>query len=578
MSFLRKRIGGGNILRIGGGNALRVQTFTTGAVPAGIPAIPPARLRVYLAEIQCYDPTISSTRTLCHATGSGYLCGETNFATRVSGGYRMRAGGGHVMRAASLQASEFYEPTLIQPAAMSCSIPADAVGGALTGGYSELTLDNTDGSLDYLRDYYFDGYTITIKSGYDNAAYSTFVTRTIAILAGQPTFGRSTVTFRLQSRIESLNTPLQTLIYGGTNVLPNGLDGTPDDLKGKRRPLIFGRVAAFTPEVVNTSLLIYEVSTGACDDIINAYDSGAYLNRGAEYTDLAAFQAATVAAGSFAVYKAGPTYIKLGQKPFGTLALCVAEKWDYTLITAAAIVKRVLQLAGYTAADWIDADFAALDAVNAGSCGIVVEPDETVASVIARLCGAVGAWFTFNALNKFRIGRLDAPAATASITITDDDIDAPGAEGQSSAQVALRRVTMQGDINYAVQQPSALAGSVVTANRTAWWGAESRDQESYNSVVHSTRLLAKEGVYRSVQNGISTLSAEGSRRLDLFSGRRDPIQLPLTGVDDWLDALDFGMTVNLQSDRAGYSAGRHMVVVGLDPNLAKNKLDVTLWG
>ncbi|UZR27485.1 hypothetical protein [Methylococcus mesophilus] len=524
------------------GNAEATAALTIGRV-----FIPPASQRIYLAEITCYDPALPGIRTLRYSSGAD--------------GYD--------------DAGTFYPPLIEQPATIRREIPADVAGGHVSASYGALTLVNASGALDPLRDYYYDGYELTLKVGDAGAGYGTFVTRLRATI-DNASFERNRVTVRLRDRAETLKTPLQTNTYGGTNALPNGLDGTADDLKGKRKPLIFGRIAALQPVLVNTSRLIYQVNDGAVDAIINIFDSGAYLTRGTDYTagQQSTFESAAVAAGSFSTY-APAGLIKLGSKPFGTLAACVAERWDYTQISAAGVTQRMLQMRGYGSADWMAQDFLDLDAVNCGSVGVQTEDGENVDILIDRTLGSVGAWWGFDALNRFRLRRLDAPTGTAVATITDDHI--LEYDPVQSSQRALWQVTLQGDANYAVQDKANLAG-IVAADRAAWWEKATRDQSSTSTAVKTTRLLSQDATFASVANGISQTQAEAVRRRSLFDGRRDTLGLTVAAPNDWMDLIDLGSEVTIVSAKCGYPAGRNMIVVMTQPDFQRNRLDLILWG
>ena len=77
-----------------------------------------------------------------------------------------------------------------------------------------------------------------------------------------------------------LEVPACTNLYGGTNVLPNGADGVTTDLKGSRKPRLFGTVLNIVPVCVNTVLLIYQVNDGPVHSIDAVYSRGAPVTAG----------------------------------------------------------------------------------------------------------------------------------------------------------------------------------------------------------------------------------------------------------------------------------------------------------
>jgi hypothetical protein len=70
------------------------------------------------------------------------------------------------------------------------------------------------------------------------------------VLKGQSagvTVGWTTLSVKLRDPHQALTLPLQKNKYGGTNVLPAGIDGTANDLKDQAKPLLYGRVLNIAP-------------------------------------------------------------------------------------------------------------------------------------------------------------------------------------------------------------------------------------------------------------------------------------------------------------------------------------------
>ena len=316
---------------------------------------------LYLAEITAYDPGTSAEVTWRFASGPGYD-----------------------------NAGTFYAPRLENPGNVSRAF-AGGIGGRTSASLGEITLINNDGGLNALADDYFDGRRLTLKQGDSAAAYGTFTTILSATIE-TASFERERVSLRLRDRSVELDKPFGTVKYAGNNALPAGTEGTADDLKDKYKPRLLGRVALMAPIVVNTSRLIYQVSEGAVDSIANVYDAGAYLSRGADYTSAAEMQANAPGGGQYRCLESAGMF-RLGSQPYGQISACVAEKWAYLSNSAAGLIQRILTEKGYTASDWIAADFTALNQKNAGSLGLLVEDGETTASLLNRICESVGAWW-----------------------------------------------------------------------------------------------------------------------------------------------------------------------------------------
>lgn len=500
---------------------------------------------VYLAELQAYDPGSSSVITWRFASGKGY----DNIGT-------------------------FYEPRIEQPATLIRTMGGSNVGGKTNMSYGELTLVNNDGGLNALADDYFDGRTLTLKRGRPDQAYGSFSTIMVATVESVA-IEREIVSVRLRDKAVTLDTSFSTVKYAGTNVLPNGIEGTADDLIGQSKPRIFGRIALMAPKLVNTSKLIYQVNNGAVDAVVNVFDAGAYLSRNAtNYTSQADMEANAPASGTFRAWPAGGCF-RLGSSAYGQVSACVVEKWDYTQSNASGIIQRILSEKGLTSSDWVAADFVALSQKNAATLGVVVKDDETTASLLNRICQTIGAWWGFDSLGRFRVARLDAPYGTPAAAITDSEI--LELERKPADSLPLWQTTMKADMNYSVQNAASLAG-VVSDNRVTWLSLESRDQKAADENVKNVRLLAEDQTFDSVFNGISQAQAESTRRLNLFSVRRDTVTLTLANPFNYFSSLDLGAVVNLQTSKLGYTNGKLFTVTGVNIDYQANTIDLTLWG
>lgn len=502
-------------------------------------------MQILLAELDAYDPGSSGTVVYRFTDGRGYDHGGV-----------------------------FYAPRIEHPAFLRRDASSVLLGGRSAQSYGELTLHNADGALDAMADDYFDGRAYRLLLGDDAAAYGTFQTVLVATIESV-SFSGNLVSVRFRDRMATLDVPFSSVQYAGTNALPLGIEGTPDDIKGQYKPRVFGRIALMQPVQVNTSKLIYQVNAGAIDALVNVFDAGAYLGRESDYSSQADMEATQPAPNRFRAWPGGGCF-RLGSSPYGQVSAVVAEKWSHTSISAAGIILRILQEIGFTASDYVAADFTALDQKCVGPCGVLVEGGETVASLIDRIAASVGAWWGFDQTNRFRIGRLDAPGAPV-VTLRDQHIKDGQIDRVPPAGQAVWQATVQADRNYAVQDKRSMAG-VVGADRGAWLEAESRDQKAADTGVKAWRLLAEDKTYPSVLCSVSQAQAEATRRLTLLSSRRDVVTLTLCDPASYVGVLDIGVTVRVQTNDLGYAAGRDLVVIGLGANYRDDVLDLILWG
>ena len=136
-----------------------------------------------------------------------------------------------------------FEPCLIDPGSLGRSAYSDGTTGGRTKlETGEIVLANLDGSLDGWLDYGFSGRTVTLRSGLDSAAYpagwTTVLTGTIESIEA----ANDKLVLRLRDKQYRLDVPVCPNTYAGTNSLPSGLEGTASDLKGQRKPKVFGVV------------------------------------------------------------------------------------------------------------------------------------------------------------------------------------------------------------------------------------------------------------------------------------------------------------------------------------------------
>lgn len=541
--------------------ALRVSQTFIAALTTGIPlsaswsarsSMPRARLisqaftptfagavkTIYLLEVTAFDTDAQAPTTLVYSSHQGYD-----------------------------REGQWYAPRLENPATLARSVGASDMGGRAQMSVGEITLVNNDDGLDW-SPYYFDGRDIVLKRGLENEPYAAFETVLIATMESVAK-ERERISIRIRDRSVTLDRPFSTVKYLGNNALPAGLEGTADDIKDQPKPRLFGRVALMQPVLVNTSKLIYQVNNGPVAGIINVFDAGAYLTPAAPYASESEMMAVEPAAGTWRAYPQ-TGYVRLGSSPFGTLSACVAESYDFSRISVAGVIKRLLAEIGMT--DVVNDDFAALDALNAAPVGLIVEPDETTSSLLDRLCMSIGAWWGFDALNRLRVMRLDAPGGDPVFTLTDDCLTE--LERQPDSEKPIWQTRIQADRNYVVQDKQSMAG-IVPDNRSSWFAQEYRTQKAESATTKGQRLLSTDTEFDSVLNGIAAAKAESARRLELLNGSRELLNCTVAGTDY---PIDLGSVVNVQTSKLGYADGKLFTITSLAIDYQANTIDLVLFG
>lgn len=516
---------------------------------------------LYLAEITAYDVDLRATRILRYS----------NEGWRTS--------------ASDSPAHTLYDARLTQPISVTRSIFAPGTTqGQSKVGYGDLVLANPDGELDALLPLAFDGRPIRVLRGELSAATLADFTPVFVGTMEQAEFSVDTITIKLRDAQAPLNLPLQTVRYGGTNVLPAGLDGVAGDLAGKPKPLLFGRIFNATPAAVNTARLIYQLHDGALASVDEVYDRGAPLTYGGAYASLVDLQndALEPAESEYKVYLAGG-YLRLGSSPDGTITCDATEGATVADRTAAQLYARVLDRAGIASGDIASADLVAADAVADGECGIYLDSDITTASVCDQIAATIGAWWGVSAAGTFRFVQLVRPMGDAVRTFTANDlIGAPVRQSLADPErgVPAYRVTARYERNYTVQT-SDVAGAVDDARR-AVLAQPWREAVASDASVLAVHVLAVPLTIDTLFANVADAEVEAARVLALRSIQRHRFEIMVQLMRDTVE-LDLGDVIGLAHPRYGLTVfgddvGQRFTVIGVLPDARAGTLRLTLWG
>lgn len=170
--------------------------------------------------------------------------------------------------------NQSFLAALLDPGRVKRSMFADATTmgrGKIASG--DLRIANKDGGVDDWRTYGFDGRTWTLYYGLDTAAFPSGFTVMFKGEVDQAEFDLHEFRLKFRDMQARVEVPLQTTKYAGTNTLPNGLEGVTD-LKGKPKPLLFGKVRNISPPLVNSAKLIYQLSANGLNSVDGVRDGG----------------------------------------------------------------------------------------------------------------------------------------------------------------------------------------------------------------------------------------------------------------------------------------------------------------
>lgn len=469
-----------------------------------------------------------------------------------------------------------FDETLLDPG----SIAMTAFGDGRTGGgtrlaLGEIRLANLDGQYDGWLDYGFDGRRVVIRRGSGGAYpgdFGSVFSGTVEAL----TVNRAEVVIRLRDKQLIFDRPALTTTYAGSNELPNGIEGTANDIKGQPKPRLFGVVKNIAPPCVNTSKLVYQISDGGVASVEAVYDRGDAIPFDNDYGDVASLLAAIPPAGSYATCLSRGL-VRLGSSPTGLVTVDATQGSNPSDRTAAQILRQLAILAGVSGDSISGADIAALDDANPSVIGIWLSAQDTFAKAMDMVAGSVGAYYGFDQTEVLRVARLEAPAGSAVLALQEEDIldrieRRPARDGDLPAwsmTVRYGRIwTVQGQ---------DIAGSV-NPDRRAELATEYRAVRVEDASVKSQFLLASEDAVDTLLINAAEAEAEAVRRLELHKVRRNFFDVTVPAdlfIESGAVLMD---VVSLTSTRFGLSEGRLFRLLGFRPELARGRVTLTLWG
>ncbi len=456
----------------------------------------------------------------------------------------------------------YYDDRVIQAALFTNSLFAGTMYSAVAKpGFGETTLVNTDGGLDHLVDYAIDGRECKIS----------LVTNSIItqILSGTATglyFNDKTVSIKLKDYQVITDQVHPYSVYAGDNVLPNGLEGTSADIKGSKKPRIYGRVKNVKPVLVNTARYIYEVHDTTINpsnsvEITAVYDRGVLLDKHTHYTDLNLFMTDSVPSGKYITYKG---YFKLGSLPSGEIT-CDAER---DVVTASDVLEDLLSEIPLLYDSVSKSTFPSYEV------GVSIEGEDTTSAILEKLCNGCGYYWYFNGntvkTDKFRTN------LTPVLTIDDSAIIdiRRSSSGAGSNGVPYKKVIVKGDKCHTVQTDLA---SSVSLERKAFTAIEYREAVAESLSTTTRHLLAEELTIESNLNNLTDCNTVAQNLLDYFSVRRDTVECTAYLVEIQ-SSIQIGGAVEIYSSKLGYSSGKVFVITGFTIDARRQRVELKLLG
>lgn len=462
----------------------------------------------------------------------------------------------------------------------SGSLSLSAFGNRRTSGATRLAagqirLTNINGQFDDWRSYGFDGRPLVIRRGTPGAYpadFRTLFTGTVDAIQ----VDMDEVVLKLRDKQLMFDRRALSSTYAGTNALPDGVEGTEDDLRGKPKPRLYGQAFNVAPPCVNTSKLVYQVSDGEISSVDAVYDRGQALAFASNFANPTALLAATVAGGTFATCAAFGLF-RLGSAPGGQITADATQGTGAASRTAAQILFQLGTAAGLLSGEISTTDVSALDAANSSPLGLWVSGEDTFTALMDNVAGSVGAYYGFDSSGVLRMGRLTPPEGSPVLSLTEDDIFKPFERlPANDGDIPAWAYTIRHSRLWTVQG-NDLAGGVSPARRAAL-ATEYRAERAENLAIRSQFLLAPEEAFDTLFISSDPALAEAERRLTMHGTRRDFFRAPVRA--DLLTQTELRLldVVQLTHPRFGLSGGRLFRLLGFTLELKTNRAILILWG
>lgn len=317
-------------------------------------------------------------------------------------------------------------------------------------------------------------------------------------------------------------------------------------------------------------------------------------NNGSEgdYASLAALQDDTLApsAGKYKTYLAGG-YVRLGSSPSGDMTADVYQINN----TLSDGFLRLFFLAnvspGTNPGNYIASDLTTLQITNDALVGYWTNEETTFADVLDAYAMTLGLWWGTDYGGRIRVQQFLAPAGPAVVSFTENDIKKGSltrvAATDETKGLPSWRTIVRYARNYFVQSGGIAGGFIeleaetqggpVTAARRAFISQEWREVKTDNTAVQTVHLLAAQTAEESLFQYQYDAQLEADRRQTLRGTLRNRFQIEVQLNDESLLA-DLGTTISLSHPRYGLSAGVLFRVLGVDPDTARRRIVLTLWG
>lgn len=344
--------------------------------------------QAYILECQPYDPVSATTKNVFFASN---LPDDATLGQTTPYFVRLKQGFTH------------------ETAVFDQNVPG---GTQISAGSA--AINNTDGLLDYLLTYNWDGRPVTVKRGVPGAAYGTYVTEFVGSTLDL-TADIQSLTLAIRDNSWKLAIPIQNNIYLGTGGKEGGLD-----IKQRRKPLLFGTGRNLAPMPTDIPRLIFQIHDGAINSVSKVYDRAVPLTFATDYANYAALLAAVIPAGCYGTCLA-EGFIKLGAKLVSELTVDAIGAYSSVTNVPDLIKNLIKDKGGLTDSDLNLTLFseATSDAPYAFEGLYLSDPSVQIDEVVETLAASInGFWFLTRA-GKFALRQFKFRTPVLSVRAED---------------------------------------------------------------------------------------------------------------------------------------------------------------
>lgn len=533
--------------------------------------------------------TTSVTVNVTSVAGSGTIASWVIGGTNV---FYFADNGGFNGKPTDTPANVFFSPYLDNPGDFSQYIFQNGTTfGMSQVGYGNTSLNNSDGNLDYLLDYGFDGRSIVKRRGQSSSAYpsgmTTIFTGTMTGIVDSGDY-LYLISRDRQGLVSSL--PIQTTKYLGTNNLANpaltNVEGVTTDIMGKPKPIWLGFNQGVSPVLVNTAKQTYQLSTlPMVSTGLIVRDKGIALTLYTTETTLANLQAVTIPSGQYSVYYSNNgegTFIRTGTNLNNGVITVDGNSGVAANETAAYIADYILENYGGISGGFTSASVTALDGKNSSVVGIWTGVEEsTVGQWIDIVLQSVAGYWMITNSGDFTLGRLEAPAGTADHTINDylliggkDKIQRLSSNDEGGGLPAKRCLLNWGK-NYTVLNGTDIAGAAL-----ATVGFYEQEYRVAASTINTTTLtkhpLAQEINFTSQLTTQANSQTEVDRLGVLYKNEYFNVEISVQSV--YSKNMQLGQTIALEDVRTFYARNYLLTGISNDYKTDFSKLQLLAIG